>query len=192
MACPAWPGSDSYEASRPDANLTLPGVSGARACSRKAVLPWSEATYKQAAQACKVAGKRLCTAAEWHLACAGTANSTYPYGTSYDKTSCNGLDLKLGYAVPTGTLTKCVGSASGLYDMSGNLREWTSQKVGSTGGTTSKEITGGTTSKDIYVVRGGAYHTPSPGLGCAFALSQAVEDVVLPTVGFRCCSSSAP
>ena len=170
-------------ASRPDANLTVPGVSDARACSRASVLPWSKATYKQAAQACKVAGKRLCTAAEWHLACAGTTAKTYPYGFSYDKTSCNGLDMNLGLALPAGALAKCVGAATGLYDMSGNLREWTSQKVGSTGGTASK---------DIYVVRGGAYHTPSPGLGCAFDLSQAVEDVVLPTVGFRCCSNTAP
>jgi hypothetical protein len=38
----------------------------------------------------------------------------------------------------------------------------------------------------------GAYHTPGPGLGCTFDLSQAVEDVVLPAVGFRCCSESPP
>ena len=173
----------SYEASRPDANLAQTGVSSARACSNKAVLPWSKATYKQAVQACKAAGKRLCTGEEWRLACAGTGSNTYPYGNTYTKTACNGLDLNLGVTKPAGALTGCVGGAAGLYDMSGNLREWTSQKAGSTGGSASK---------DIYVTRGGAYHTPGPGLTCAFDLSQAVEDVVLPTVGFRCCSNTAP
>jgi hypothetical protein len=31
-----------------------------------------------------------------------------------------------------------------------------------------------------------------PDLTCAFDLSQAVEDVVLPAIGLRCCSGSPP
>jgi len=173
----------AYEASRPDANLVKVGTSSARACSHFGVLPWSKATYKQAAQACKAAGKRLCSASEWQLACAGTAAKVFPYGNAYAKTTCNGLDRGLGAAAAAGALTSCVGGYTGLYDMSGNLREWTSQKVGTTGGSSPKSI---------YVVRGGAYHTPGPGLTCAFTLAQAVEDVVLPTVGFRCCSNNPP
>ena len=168
----------AYEASRPDANFAAAGTSTARACSKHAALPWSKVTYKQAAAACKQAGRRLCSATEWLLACEGASKLNYPYGSAYTAANCNGLDKKLGFAMPAGSLVGCQGGETGLWDMSGNLREWTTHKAGTAG------------SKGIYVVRGGAYHTPGPGLTCAFTLSQAVEDVVLPTIGFRCCSNA--
>jgi formylglycine-generating enzyme required for sulfatase activity len=68
-----------------------------------------------------------------------------------------------------------------LFDMSGNLREWTDDQRGKTA-----------ENVPSYVVRGGAYHTPVEGLTCNFELSQAVADVVLPAIGFRCCSSNPP
>ena len=171
----------AHEASRPDATTSKAGTSAARACSRSGVLPWSQATYASAAAACKAAGKRLCTGAEWEVACQGSGGGAYPYGGAYKPTTCNGVDRKAGKPLTTGSLAGCAGGLAGIFDMSGNLREWTSHKAGSTGGSKPRSI---------YVVRGGDYNTPGPGLACAFTLSQAVEDVVLPSVGFRCCSNN--
>ena len=170
----------AYEASRPDASATSVGASAARSCSRAEVLPWSGVTMAEATAACAAGGKRLCTGAEWRVACQGPAATAYPYGASYEATACNGVDANIGKPLPTGRKAGCAGGDAGLFDMSGNLREWTNDKRGTTSG------------KSIYVVRGGAYHTPGPGMSCAFDLSQAVEDVVLPAVGFRCCSDVAP
>jgi len=173
----------SYEASRPDAGAASEGRLTDRSCSKKGALPWAMVTYAQASAACTAAGARLCSGAEWLVACQGSAATLYPYGASYSKTACNGVDQAVGQSVASGSLASCLGGDAGLFDMSGNVREWTTQKSGTTGGSAPKSI---------YVVRGGAYHTPSPGLACGFVLSQAVEDVVLPAVGFRCCSDTAP
>jgi hypothetical protein len=176
-----------YEASRPDATELGSGRSGARACSRPDVLPWHTVTQGDAAAACAAVGKRLCTAVEWEAACEGAALNDYPYGDLYEPGTCNGVDYDGipggdddDVLLPTGDAAMCL-SDDGIYDLSGNLREWTSEQRGST--------TGG---KAIFVVRGGEYHTPAPGLTCQFDLSRQVHDVVLPTVGFRCCSDLAP
>ena len=180
----------SYEASRPDATASTPGGTGARACSKAGVLPWGSVTYAQAQAACAAASPatcgqpgqpscwRLCTADEWRVACEGATQNLYPYGASYQANSCNGVDHGVGQPLAAGSLATCQGGETGLFDMSGNVREWTNDPRGTTGGGTPKTI---------YAVRGGAYHTPALGLSCTFALSQAVEDVVLPAIGFRCC-----
>ena len=173
----------AYEASRPDATAKDAGARSAfRSCSHAGVLPWGSITYAQATAACKAAGKRLCRGDEWQVACRGAAANLYPYGASYASQSCNGVDRNAGVPLPTGDLKTCEGGDTGLFDLSGNLREWTNDPRGTTGGSKPKKI---------YVVRGGAYHTPSLGLSCTFDLSQAVEDVVLPANGFRCCANKA-
>ena len=172
----------THEAARPDATATKVGESGTRACNKPGVLPWGSTTYAEADAACKAAGKRLCKGDEWQVACMGAAGTLYPYGATYNPQSCNGSDRLPLLAGPTGSLTACEGGDTGVFDMSGNLREWTNDQRGTTGGTAPKKI---------YVVRGGAYHTPALGLSCTFDLSQAVEDVVLPANGFRCCANQA-
>ena len=156
------------------------GTLATRACSKKGALPWANVTYAEAKAACVAAGARLCSGDEWGVACQGSPATLYPYGATYAKTVCNGVDQVATKAVATGSLASCEGGETGLFDMSGNVREWTSQQSGTSG------------AKKIYEVRGGAFNTPKPGLTCAFDLSQAVEDVVLPAIGFRCCSSSPP
>jgi hypothetical protein len=176
-----------YEASRPDATGLGSGASAARACSRAGVVPWANVTFDEAAAACAAVGKRLCAPDEWLAACEGASLNLYPYGGSYLGATCNGVDhdgipggTDDDVLLPAGDLAGCV-SEDGAYDLSGNLREWTDDQTGVT--------TGG---DPIYVVRGGEYHTPAPGLTCDFTLSQAVSTVVLPTIGFRCCSDTAP
>jgi hypothetical protein len=172
----------SYEASRPDATATNAGKLGSRACSRPGVLPWGSVTYTESAAACAASGKRLCTKNEWVIACQGASGALYPYGATYQATACNGYDRGLAAPAPAGSIATCQGGETGLYDMSGNLREWTSEKANITP----------VPPVPYYVVRGGAYHTPEAGLTCTFDLSLAVENVPLPAIGFRCCSDTAP
>jgi formylglycine-generating enzyme required for sulfatase activity len=117
------------------------------------------------------------------VACGGAAATLYPYGATYQAHACNGLDHAVGAPVPVGSMATCAGGDPGIFDMSGNLREWTSEQAGTTGPPENKPI---------YVVRGGAYHTPAPGLTCSFGFSLAVVDLALPAIGFRCCSDSPP
>lgn len=176
-----------YEASRPDSTPFAEGVKSARSCSKSMVLPWANVSYSEAASACASVGKRLCTASEWQAACEGSLMNIYPYGMTYEDETCNGYDYDTvtggdndDTVVPTGSMMMC-SSDDDVYDLSGNLREWTNDQRGTT-----------TTGEPVYVVRGGEYHTPYIGLTCAFDLSQAAADSTLPTIGFRCCSDTAP
>ncbi|MFO8072772.1 MAG: MopE-related protein [Polyangia bacterium] len=163
----------AYEASRIDATAADAGNATARACSKPGVVPWYSVPFDLAAQACAAAGKRLCSAEEWAAACAGSDGSLFPYGDAYQPDTCNGLDYagETDEVRPTGELTGCQ-SADGAFDLSGNLREWTSEEP----------------QTDIYVVRGGSYNTPRVGLSCDFSMSRASGDAVLPAIGFRCCA----
>ena len=83
------------------------------ACSVPDVEPSRWITWFQAQRACDLAGKHLCTNAEWQ----GAA-----YGTPDDSTSCN---ISTGGPENGGNRTACI-SYYGAYDMVGNLWEWTS------------------------------------------------------------------
>jgi len=169
----------TYEASRPDAKATSMGNLTTRACSKVSVLPWGNLTYAQALAACTASGKRLCTADEWYMACAGTTNRTYPYGNAYQGTYCNGHDNDplADAVVATGSETQCLGTDV-VYDMSGNLKEWTNDQK--------------STSPSAHTVRGGGYDNIYPGLTCDFTFAVMPDTFYYPNLGFRCCSDTAP
>jgi hypothetical protein len=157
---------DRWEASRPDATATAEGSDNTRATSREGVLPWRFVTLEQAEQACTAASRRLCTAAEWQLACAGIETWSYPYNARiYDGTKCNGLNTPpLNGPSPTGSFTECV-SPFGVHDMSGNVGEWTSARFTS----------------------GGAWDSVSQNLRCTSENRAVNPTISEPQAGFRCC-----
>jgi formylglycine-generating enzyme required for sulfatase activity len=109
---------DRFEASQGD---------GGAAAARFGASPWVDVTWEGAKTACELAGKRLCTEEEWHPACAGPAGTAYPYGNDYDPGACNVCTTgEQGTVVPTGSMDTCAGGYPGLFDMSGNVWEWTS------------------------------------------------------------------
>ena len=177
----------AYEASRPNATVVNAGTMTHRSCSRASVLPWASITQGQAAAACVAAGKRLCTASEWRQACAGLANNVYPYGNTYQANSCNGNDYDDDCTSPDSDLVLATGSPFGcptkpaqsmckssynVFDLSGNLKEWTSTQV----------------SPGAFGIRGGAYDTPAGGLACDFAFVTGDATFSFSNLGFRCCS----
>ncbi len=170
----------AYEASRTDADGQDGGQSFARACSKADALPWVNANYDTARAACAAAGLRLCTAAEWGRACAGASGQAYPYGNVYQPNSCNGHDYDADgltpgnqdVALPTGSLGLCRRAWGGarIYDLSGNVWEWTSDVP----------------ANGARGLRGGSFGNIGGGLTCGFELAQPVA-AARENVGFRCC-----
>ena len=170
----------AHEASRPGAGAEVPGrladpdapgegYVDARACSVRGVLPWTDLTWGEAAEACAAAGARLCTGAEWQRACGGAVRAAYPYGDVYDPDRCNGGGAPGDALRPTGALERCV--RSGVFDLSGNAKEWTTEQIDA-----------------LRVVRGGGYETNlAAGLRCDQAGDLKDPALRHPGIGFRCC-----
>jgi len=94
-----------------------PPSPGVYAVSISGVLPSTCITWFQAAQACRVSGKRLATNLEWQDAAAGTPDP----GTDNGTTDCN--ISTAGNPVNTGSRANCK-SSWGVFDMVGNVDEW--------------------------------------------------------------------
>jgi hypothetical protein len=103
-------------------------------------------SYVEAQAVCAGSGKRLCTETEWTFACEGEEAMPYPYGYDRDPSACvvdspwravsaaalsprssnaarDEID-RLWQGQPSGTRPRCR-SAFGVYDMTGNIDEWT-------------------------------------------------------------------
>jgi formylglycine-generating enzyme required for sulfatase activity len=94
--------------------------SGCRSVSRAGQKPWTFVSRDQAAEICRMGGKRLPTAAEWQSAALGTLDA--PAGNCQ---LSNNWDEQPG---PGGQGDDCV-SGVGAYDMIGNVWEWVSDEV---------------------------------------------------------------
>jgi sulfatase modifying factor 1 len=168
-----------------------------KAVSRGGVVPQAYISRNEADAACGRARKRLCTEAEWVHACMGRDATTFPYGKDRKAGYCNDAgkpplvtyyatmhptgnewdamnDARLnqlpGTISATGSHPSCK-TASGVFDMVGNLHEW----VADPGGT----------------FLGGYYlDTKLNGDGCHYktvAHNAAYHDY---STGFRCCADA--
>lgn len=147
--------------------------------------------WLEARVVCQNEGKRLCTESEWTLACEGPDRLAYPYGQARDNTACN-IDKpsiqvnedalakpgprrtaevkRLWQGEPSGSRERCK-SPFGVYDMTGNVDEWT---VNETGKPHRSALKGGYWSW----VRG----------RCRPATLGHAEDFRYYQIGFRCCT----
>lgn len=185
----------TYEASRPDSTSTDPGIYDVRSCSKAGVLPWTSLSQIEADRVCKAlptsvngTSMRLCTEAEWQTAClAGqnASNSAWSFSmtpTVYDDDVCNdgsaGVDAPWVTAFNNGQSQRCRTSTQ-IWDMSGNVAEWTSSCLTVLG-------------KQYCRVRGGSYLSQGPATACNFSFVLNVPDFLNFDLGFRCCSGVAP
>lgn len=174
-----------YEASRPDAVSDDGGVSDARACSKAGVIPWSSVNQAEAAAACSAAGMRLCSQSEWMRACriGSNSNAVWSYASSpatYSAGKCNDVEHPgaFGTAWPTGSAASCAANGQ-VFDMSGNVSEWTSTQASSAG-------------NNYFRIRGGNYTSYGPATKCDFSFVLGVPTFANADLGFRCCSTTDP
>jgi len=133
--------------------------------NRHGQLPMVNASWAKAQELCQSQGKRLCTEAEWEKACRGNNGLRWPYGNVFNDSLCNSAnEAGIGRTLATsGRFSRCV-SAHGVFDMSGNVVEWTEEKI----------------------LKGGSFSSPDAGARCAARKTRA--DAASET-GFRCCSN---
>jgi formylglycine-generating enzyme required for sulfatase activity len=167
-----------------------------RAVSRGGVVPQAYISQQMAERACRASGRRLCSNHEWLTACRGPNGTQFPYGSHRERGRCNEnhgrhpvvylfghtrhyiwdaihmndpqINQLPGTLALTGAFNGCT-NEYGVYDMVGNLHEWTNDPEGT--------------------FRGGYYmDTRLNGDGCSygtFAHDTSYHDY---STGFRCCA----
>jgi formylglycine-generating enzyme required for sulfatase activity len=157
---------------------------------------------------CAWAGKRLCgktgggphpiteetdvTKSEWLFACSSGGTSAYPYGDTFDRTACSGIECS-AMTLPVGTATGCHGAAAPfdqLFDMIGNVEEWTDACDGETG-KDDKCATRGFDALSRFRDSQGILMTGEEQLCLRYArLNRGAS--ILDNVGIRCCADPLP
>lgn len=129
-------------------------------------------SFKAAQSQCKSKQKRLCTEAEWEKACKGPSGTRFPYGNQWDPSVCSTEDDEGNdrTVAKSGEFKKCR-SGFDVFDMSGNVAEWTASDYGS----------------GAYVVKGGAADRPGYDARCAARKKKKAGDSDA-MLGFRCCA----
>ncbi len=146
---------------------------------------------------CTAQGKHLCgkigggandpgaftsaTHSQWFAACSHDADGlhAFPYGNDFSPTACNGGATDDGGAPLTnvGSMAGCVGGFPGIFDLSGNAREWEDSCT-----------PGATPDLDQCRVRGGGSDELITLVRCDADLSRDRNGPSAHT-GFRCCSN---
>ncbi|MFO0555263.1 MAG: SUMF1/EgtB/PvdO family nonheme iron enzyme [Polyangiaceae bacterium] len=168
-----------------------------RALNKKGMVPQGYASGKDAALACKNAGKRLCTRDEWHTACRGDQDRDFPYGDKYVQGVCNifrenhpGFMLwdnpSINHTDPrfnlmktkqgpllrvTGATLGCISKwgSDAIYDMVGNIDEWIDDPEGT------------------FV---GGFYARGKKDGCQSAVTNHPYDYADYSTGIRCCADA--
>jgi formylglycine-generating enzyme required for sulfatase activity len=168
-------------------------------------LPVSSVDWCDAYAFCAWAGKRLCGSrngtpiddfapandpqvAEWFAACSRSGARAYPYGGTFSASACNGCDRTGTCAgpgsplVPVGSLAGCAGGYDGVFDISGNVAEWTDDCDDS-----------GTAKDNDCPPLGGSRKSDAPALTCNVTPSNifgSTRSSLQDDVGFRCCANA--
>lgn len=162
--------------------------------NRVGELPQVYVDWNEARALCAGVGKRLCRRSEWTLACEGPKRLPYPWGFVRSPSPCN-VDraaippdiqaligdatreeelARLWQADPIGSHPDCI-SAYGVYDLSGNVDEWTDNHADDPGAHPS--------------TLNGGYWGPVRNT-CRLTTSSHGPDFKFYQVGFRCCADT--
>ncbi len=145
--------------------------------------PVSDVTFYEAQAYAQWVGKRLPTEIEWERAARGEDGRRWPWGEAFGKAKAN-LDRFGPVAVRSFPDDR---SPYGVFDMAGNVAEWTASWVGKP---RFKERDGGST-RGRVIVRGGSWLDP-PQRGRTTFRREADPTRRHAIYGFRCVRSADP
>ncbi len=148
---------------------------------------------------CAWSGKRLCgkigggaigydeyatSQAQWYSACSRGGGQRFVYGDTARIGACHldHLDTTTGLQAPVATYPECVLTGSNIYDLLGNLQEWTD----------ACEASGAAPETDLCRVVGGVWYFEASYSDCKFADPSGgagiPRDAASKHTGFRCCA----
>lgn len=138
--------------------------------------PLYDPNFEEAKLHCQKEGKHLCTNQEWTLACEGKEKRRWPYGNLYDPRMCHDqgyTSQEGGMVQPSGSFSECK-TPEDVYDINGNLWEWTMDADNS----------------NIGYLKGGGWNI-SAGLGQCRVSAPAQTNFHSGELGFRCCANQS-
>lgn len=151
----------------------------------KESFPVVRVSWNDAQAYCEWVGKRLPTEAEWEKAARGPQNYLYPWGDTFDPAKVNAKASGFRSPVTVGTYGEGI-SGFGVYDMAGNVWEWTASWYGAyPGNATGSPYYG----QQFRVLRGGGWFDTETELRST-RRSANVPTAANDDIGFRCARST--
>jgi len=150
-----------------------------RSADEAGLKPVTYVSFMDAKLFCEWEKKRLPKQSEWELAAGSEAGKKYPWGDSFSAKYANTREAGIGL-VDVGSFPNNV-SPYGVYDMSGNVRQWIDQDFSD--GSTSLFAKPG----QHKMMKGGSFMDPADKASISYSIS-GDKETIYGNTGIRCVS----